>query len=109
MDVKGVERKAVEITQRRIAGAKVVDAQLHSQGFQTLEELRGQLGVFHHQALSDLQFQMPRVYVSLLHYLLNLGAEIGLGVLLAGKVVAYGMLTMVLRTPLPCDDLRSCA
>ncbi len=105
IDLKGVERKAVQITQRRIAGAKVVDAQLHSQGFQTLEELRGQLGVFHHHALSDLQFQVPRVYVSLFQYLLNLGAEIGLGDLFAGKVDAHEKLSMGRRNPLPLGEL----
>ena len=91
----------MQVAQRRITGAEIVDAQLHAQRLQTLEQLRGQLGVFHYDAFRDLKFQMTRLYMSFFQNLGDLADKVGLGNLFAGKIHAHEKLTMRRRFPLP--------
>ena len=62
----------MQVAERRIAGAKVVDAQLHAQTFQTRQQLHGHLSVVHHGAFSDLELQMPGFDMSLFENVLDL-------------------------------------
>ncbi len=55
IDLEGVERKTVELTQRRIARAEVVDSQLDAQGFDVLQHFHGGRGVAHHGAFGNFQ------------------------------------------------------
>ena len=55
VDLERVERQAVQIAERRIARAKIVDAELDAELLEPVEHIDRVLGVFHRGALGDLQ------------------------------------------------------
>ena len=54
VNFQSIDREAMQITERGIAGAEIVYAQLHSQRFQAPQELHGCLGIVHDGAFRDL-------------------------------------------------------
>src|SRR5439155_25902455 len=52
--------EALEVAQRRIAGAEVVDGNAHAQRLQLAQRLDGRLRVLHGVALRDLQLEQAR-------------------------------------------------
>src|SRR6185369_17725785 len=60
IDLEVIKRETVQITERRIAGAKIVDAQLHAEGTQLLEHQSRSLSVLHHHAFGDLELEEMR-------------------------------------------------
>ena len=59
-DLDGVEREAVQIAQRGVAGAKVIERQTQPQIAQRLQHIGRVLRIGHHLALGDLKLEMPR-------------------------------------------------
>ena len=55
-----IDRKAVQIRQRRIAGAEVVERDAHAETLQREDFLRHQFGIFHHHRLGDFEFEAAR-------------------------------------------------
>jgi len=55
-----VQRQVLEITQRGVTAAKVVDCQRHPEGTQRFEHAGGLCHVVQHLACGDLQFQPCR-------------------------------------------------
>ena len=60
VNLQTVDREALEIGERRIAGAEVVDGNTHTGVAQRLQHLDRAFGVAHHHAFGDLQFQVFR-------------------------------------------------
>src|SRR6185436_19773165 len=89
VNLEDVHRETVQVAKRRVTSAEVIDAELHAEGFQPAQELRCRLGIFHHRALGNLQFQMPRIDVCFFQRPANLIDEGRLSQLLAGKVDAH--------------------
>ncbi len=61
VDLQCVDGQAVQIGQRRIAGAEVVQQQQNAHRFQLLEQIDRVIGFFHHHAFGDLEFQFRRI------------------------------------------------
>ena len=61
VDLQDVDRELLDVVQRRVAGAEVVDREQHAERLQLAEPLDRQLHVRHHHALGDLQDQRGRV------------------------------------------------
>ena len=54
-DLEDVDREPLEIAERRVAGAEVVDREPHAQLLELLESLQHGVGLLHQHALGDLQ------------------------------------------------------
>nr|WP_056395588.1 hypothetical protein [Massilia sp. Root418] len=57
VDLELVDGEGLQIGQRRVAGAEIVDRQAHAQRARVAHELHRRLHVFHQHALGQLQFQ----------------------------------------------------
>ena len=55
-----VHFELLQIAQRRIAGAEVVDRQTHAECLDLGQRLEGTIAVEHHEALGDLEFELLR-------------------------------------------------
>ncbi len=60
VDLEDVDREALQVAQRRIAGAEVVDRQAHAERFQLQQPGEIRLGVVHDRAFRELQNQPLR-------------------------------------------------
>ena len=56
IDFQSVHREPMQVTERRIAGTEIIDAQLHAQRLQTSQELHGRLSIIHDRAFGNFQF-----------------------------------------------------
>ena len=65
VDLELVDRKPLEVTERRVARAKVVNRQAHAALVQVFHDLDGAQRVLHGHALGQLQFQVMRRQTSL--------------------------------------------
>src|SRR6476469_7616722 len=72
IDLEDIERKGVQITQRRISGAKVINAELNLTLPQLLKHHTGKLRVLHDHTFSNLQLESLRIYLSIDQDLINL-------------------------------------
>ena len=57
VDLHDVDREAVQVAERRVAGAEVVDGEAHAERLQVLEGAEVELGVLEHHALGDLEHE----------------------------------------------------
>ena len=57
IDLDGVERKALKVGERRMAGAEIVERQPGAELADARQHLRGVLGVLHHQRLGQLELE----------------------------------------------------
>ncbi|MNG11324.1 hypothetical protein D3C84_948580 [compost metagenome] len=57
VDLQGVQRQALEVSQGGIASAEVIDRQRYAQGAYLLQQHQGIGNVAHQRILGDLQFQ----------------------------------------------------
>lgn len=57
VDLEREQREAVQVAQRRVAGAKVVQRQRHAVAAQLIEQVAGALGVVDQGAFGDFQAQ----------------------------------------------------
>ena len=57
VDLEGVEGEPVQVAERRVAGAEVVQVQLDPQLLQPVEQARDRLRALHEDALGDLELQ----------------------------------------------------
>src|ERR1044072_4669911 len=55
IDLQRIDRKTIEITQRRISGAEIVDAQAHAETAKLRQRNRSKLRILHHHRLCNLQ------------------------------------------------------
>ena len=65
IQLHGIDRQAFQVTERRIASAKVIDCHPRSQVSDFCQQIRGRFRVFHDRSLSQLQFQTNRIESSL--------------------------------------------
>ena len=66
VDLEGVDRYALQITQTRIAGAEVVYGERHTQRLERLQHHGGRRGVVHEQAFGQFEFEILRRHAGLL-------------------------------------------
>ena len=57
VDLDGVERKALQIGERGMPGAEVVERQADTEFAHARQHLRGVFGILHHQRLGQLQLE----------------------------------------------------
>ena len=55
--LEDVDREALEVAERRVTGAEVVDGEAHAERFQPQQVLEGAVAVLHEHALGDLESQ----------------------------------------------------
>jgi hypothetical protein len=60
VDLEHVQREALQMGERRVAGAEVVDGEPHAQRLELGESRERGAGVLHRRALGDLEHQRPR-------------------------------------------------
>lgn len=61
VDFQEVQGQALEITQGRVASAKVVDGQLYAQALEFMQHFQGFFGLAHDEVFGDLQLQAVRL------------------------------------------------
>ena len=83
---KHVDREPLEVAQRRVAGAEVVDGQPHAEGPEVLQHLEPGRRVGHQRGLGDLEAQRRRLEAAPLERADHEVDEVGLGDL-AGRQV----------------------
>src|SRR3569623_1321178 len=57
VDLEFVHRQALEVGQRRIAGAEIIDGDAHAEAAQLLQHPHCMLRIGHHRAFGDFEFQ----------------------------------------------------
>ncbi|MNH37837.1 hypothetical protein D3C79_987930 [compost metagenome] len=57
VDLENVQRQALEVTQGRVAGAEVIDGQLHAQLFELMQYRQRFFGLAHDEVFGDFQLQ----------------------------------------------------
>src|SRR5215212_7307202 len=92
--LQGVDGEAVQVGERRVARAEVVDGELYAEPAKLGEERGGAFGVVHHGALRDFELEAvgrePRLAERAAHHL----DKAGLRQLLARKVDADGQVLL---------------
>ena len=76
VDLELVNRQLLEVAERRIAGAEVVDGQADALLLEQAEGLDGTLGVLHDKGLGDLQFEIIRAESADLQRTLDRGHQL---------------------------------
>ena len=61
VDLERVDRKLVQVAQRRIAGPEVVEIDFHAEVAQLAEQLRGLVGAVHQRGLRDFEAEVARL------------------------------------------------
>jgi hypothetical protein len=86
VDLELVDREPLEVRQRGVAGAEVVDRQADPEALQLGQGGAGGLDVLHQHRLGDLQVHGGRVDAGLGEDLGHHPGEVGVGELAAGQV-----------------------
>ena len=68
VDLEAVDGERLEMAERGVAGAEIVEADAKSQRGEATQHRRDVLGVAHHQAFSDLKRQAGRLQAGLVHH-----------------------------------------
>src|SRR2546428_51915 len=76
VDLERVDRQLVQVTQRRIAGAEIVQIDFHAELAQLLEQFRGRGGAVHQRGLGDFETQVARLQSRVMNGLLDDREEI---------------------------------
>ena len=82
VDLQGPDRELLEVTQRRVPGAEIVERQRNAKVVQVVEDLHRFRCILNQHALGDLQFQQLWWYVRLDQRLGDIGQQIGIAELL---------------------------
>src|SRR5207237_7119729 len=85
-DLEEVDGQPVQVAERAVAGAEIVDAERDAALAQAGQALDGDGGVLHQDALGDLEPQRARVEAGGVQRLLDLLDQIGLEHLAAGEI-----------------------
>src|SRR5512143_1110986 len=65
VDLECTDRKELQVTQRRMSGAEIIDMDLKPHVAQPFHCLHGGIDVLHDHALGDFQYQGVRIYAGL--------------------------------------------
>ncbi len=110
INLEGVQGKALEQCQRRVADAEVIDGETDPHGAQPVQGIEGRLGILHDGALRDLEHQRARIQAGIGEGAANEGAQIPLPKLAGRDVDGHGdrckalfAPALVLRTGFPQD------
>jgi hypothetical protein len=90
VDLDGVEREAVQVAERGIAGPEVVDGQLDAVALELLERARHELRVLQDDALGDLQLEAAGAQARLAHDAEDLLHAVRMHELPPGQVDVHG-------------------
>src|SRR5687767_11814416 len=104
VDLQVVQWETVEITERRVACAEVVDTQLDAKRTQLLEHQRRSLSILHYHALRDLEFQAVRIQLAVFQRLFDSFEQIRLFYLSPRQIHAQGQRPMTWRRDLPVTN-----
>ena len=66
-----VDRQLVQVAQRRVAGAEVVEIDFHAEVAQLAQQLRGDGRAVHQRRLGDFEAQVARLQPGAVHRLLD--------------------------------------
>ena len=105
VDLDRVEREALQIGQRRIAGAEIVERQARAEIAQARQHLRGIFGIFHHEALGHFELQRARQHARARQHRLHVLQEVVAEQLAARHVDAGENRRIDLERVLPGGEL----
>ena len=77
VDLERVQREVLEVVERRVSGAEVVDRQPHPHALETLQYFERERVVLHDPALGDLDLELTRFDSGLFECLRQAGDEPG--------------------------------
>src|SRR5262245_40295612 len=101
VDLQDVDREPVQVGERRVAGAEVVDRDAHAELLELLQRRQHRLAVVHQHALGQLDHEAARVDARDAEGLLHVGADVGLRELDRGDVDADADLAALGQVRLP--------
>jgi len=86
VDLQDVDGQALEVAERGVAGAEVVDRQLQAELLERLEDRQGFLLAVHHEGFGDFQLQALRAQCGAAQQLADPSDQLRLAQLGAGQV-----------------------
>ena len=90
VDLERVDLEAGQVAEGRVAGAEVVEVDLHAEGAELGQGRHRRLGVLHHRPLGDLEAQAPRREPRLLEHRAHLIHQVVLPELSRRDVHVHG-------------------
>src|SRR5262245_15467650 len=101
VDLERVHRQPVQVTQRRVAGAEVVQIDLDAELAKLLQQSRGGCGIVHEGGFGDLESEFTRLKPRFIDGLLHEHEEVLLHQLTAGHVDGDALQLHVRVSPTP--------
>ena len=86
VDLDGVEGKARQVGERRIAGAEIVERQADADLLQLGEHVAGLLGIVHHQRFGELQAEAARLQIGACDHRAHVADQVAADQLAAGQI-----------------------
>jgi hypothetical protein len=97
--LEGVHRQQLQVAERGVAGAEIVDRQTHAQAAQGFQALDRTLRVLHQHGLGDFQFQVRALQAGALQGALYGIAQVAHQQLLRGQVDCHPYIAETVFTP----------
>ena len=106
VDLQRLDREPLEVRQRRVAGAEVVDREVEAESTERTERAQRRLGVAHQRALGDLEPERARHDARVVQDTRHVVRQRGLGELAGREVHAHREWRCVGRGAVPARRLR---